>query len=295
MGLTVFYAQDNKNTTSNEAQAAVKVTPGVFSPDGFVVGKVFTDCNRNGVQDAGELGVPGVRIYMEDGNFVVTDREGKYNFYGIKPITHVLKVDNTTLPNNAELVLISNRQAGDPASRFVDLKRGELHRADFAIADTAGECSQALATQIEARRSKIDAQLDALEQTLRQDLNVDAQSSYVTDVQGQPASGCISASGASANCNIEYKKEQIKDVKTVQVEPIKTPTILDLEQELQRSESNQLAILNLNEQQVLPAQQATIQVKGALGTDIRLFVNDEQISEKRIGKKQLIRSMVLLV
>ncbi|WP_139379671.1 hypothetical protein, partial [Zoogloea sp. LCSB751] len=47
----------------------------------------------------------------------------------------------------------------------------------------------------------------------------------------------------------------------------------------------QLAILNLNEQQVLPAQQATIQVKGALGTDIRLFVNDEQISEKRIGKK----------
>jgi hypothetical protein len=60
------------------------------------VGKVFTDCNRNGGQDAGELGVPGVRIYMEDGNFVVTDREGKYNFYGIKPITHVLKVDNTT-------------------------------------------------------------------------------------------------------------------------------------------------------------------------------------------------------
>jgi len=171
------------------------VTPGVFSPDGFVVGKVFTDCNRNGGQDAGELGVPGVRIYMEDGNFVVTDREGKYNFYGIKPITHVLKVDNTTLPNNAELVLISNRQAGDPASRFVDLKRGELHRADFAIADTAGECSQALSAQIEARRNKIDAQLDALEQTLRQDLNVDALSSYVTDVQGQPASGCISASG----------------------------------------------------------------------------------------------------
>lgn len=284
-GINRVYAQDNKNTTSNEARAAVKVTPGVFSPDGFVVGKVFTDCNRNGVQDAGELGVPGVRIYMEDGNFVVTDREGKYNFYGIKPITHVLKVDNTTLPNNAELVLISNRQAGDPASRFVDLKRGELHRADFAIADTAGECSQALATQIEARRSKIDAQLDALEQTLRQDLTVDPLSSYVTDVQGQPASGCISASGASANCNIEYKKEQIKDVKTVQLEPVKAPVILDLEQELQRSESNQLAILNLKEQQVLPAQQATIQVKGALGTDIRLFVNDEQISEKRIGKK----------
>lgn len=284
-GINRVYAQDNKNTVSNEAQAAVNVTPGVFSPDGFIVGKVFSDCNRNGVQDVGELGVPGVRIYMEDGSFVVTDREGKYNFYGIKPITHVLKVDDTTLPNNAELVVINNRQAGDPASRFVDLKRGELHRADFAITDNVGACSQALATQIEERRSKIDAQLDALEQTLRQDLTVDPLSDSVTDVQGQPASGCISAAGASANCNIEYKKEQIKDVKTVQIEPVKTPVILDLEQELQRSESNQLAILNLKEQQVLPTPQATIQVKGALGTDIRLYVNNEQISEKRIGKK----------
>lgn len=284
-GINRVYAQDNKNTVSNEAQAAVKVTPGVFSPDGFIVGKVFSDCNRNGVQDVGERGVPGVRIYMEDGSFVVTDREGKYNFYGIRPMTHVLKIDNTTLPNNAELVLINNRQAGDPASRFVDLKRGELHRADFAITDSSGECTQALAEQIEDRRSKIDAQLDALEQTLRQDLTVDPLSNSVSDVQGQPASGCISAAGASANCNIEYKKDQIKDVKTVQIEPVKAPVVLDLEQELERSESNQLAILNLKEQQILPTPQATIQVKGGLGTDIRLFVNDEQVSEKRIGKK----------
>ncbi len=130
---------------------------------------------------------------------------------------------------------ISNRKRVIRLADFVGPKTWWIAPCRFRDCSTAGECSQALATQIEARRSKIDAQLDALEQTLRQDLNVDAQSSYVTDVQGQPASGCISASGASANCNIQYKKEQIKDVKTVQVEPVKTPTILDLEQELQRS------------------------------------------------------------
>ncbi|MFH4275901.1 SdrD B-like domain-containing protein, partial [Acinetobacter baumannii] len=110
-----------------------------------------TDCNRNGVQDAGEVGVPGVRIYLEDGSYVVTDSEGKYDFYGISAKTHVLKVDRTSLPVDSELVLIGNRQAGDPNSRFVDLKRGELHRADFAIANGTGQCSQALLQQIAER------------------------------------------------------------------------------------------------------------------------------------------------
>ncbi|WOE40636.1 MULTISPECIES: SdrD B-like domain-containing protein [Acinetobacter] len=284
-GINRAHARDQTGTVSNEAQAKLKITPGVFSPDGFVVGKVFADCNRNGVQDKGEAGIPGVRIYMEDGTFVVTDREGKYNFYGIKPITHVLKVDTTTLPANSEMLLINNRQAGDPGSRFVDIKRGELHRADFAIADGMGQCSDALAGQIEERKKNIDAQLDALEQVLRADLSIDPSVTYVSDVQGQPSSGCISAVGASANCNIEYKKDQIKDVKTVHIEPVKAPVSLDLEQELQRSESNQLSILNLRDQQILPAAQTMVQLKGALGTDIQLFVNDEQVSEKRIGKK----------
>lgn len=62
---------------------------------------------------------------------VVTDRDGKYNFYGVKALTHVLKLDTATLPANAEMPLINNRQAGDPGSRFVDMKRGEPHRADL--------------------------------------------------------------------------------------------------------------------------------------------------------------------
>ncbi|WP_228198918.1 MULTISPECIES: SdrD B-like domain-containing protein [Acinetobacter] len=284
-GINRAYAKDQLGTTSNEAQAQLKISPGVFSTDGFVVGKVFTDCNRNGVQDVGEAGVPGIRIYMEDGTFAVTDREGKYNFYGVKAITHVLKLDTTTLPANAEMVLINNRQAGDPGSRFVDIKRGELHRADFAITDGMGQCSQPLSDQIDERKKNIDAQLDALEQAIRADLSVDPITNYVSDVQGQPSSGCISANGASANCNIEYKKDHVREVKTVQIEPIKAPVILDLEQELQRSESNHLHILNLKEQQVLPATQTTVQLKGVYGTDIQLFVNDVKVDEKRIGKK----------
>ncbi|WP_410039699.1 SdrD B-like domain-containing protein, partial [Listeria monocytogenes] len=105
--------------------------------DGIIIGKVYADLNRDGIQQKAqnELGVAGVRLYLEDGTFVVTDSEGKYSVYGMKAKTHVIKLDRTTLPRGVELVEQSNRNAGDPGSRFVDLKFGELHRADFAITD----------------------------------------------------------------------------------------------------------------------------------------------------------------
>jgi large repetitive protein len=121
------------------AQAKVKVRGGVLGEDACVVGKVFVDCaangvgygNGNGIQDAGEPGIPGVRLYMQDGSYVITDSEGKYSLCGLPPRTHVLKADPVTLPKGARLGTTSNRNAGDPGSLFVDLKSGQLQRADF--------------------------------------------------------------------------------------------------------------------------------------------------------------------
>jgi hypothetical protein len=44
-----------------------------------------------------------------------------------------LKVDPVTLPEGSVLGSTSNRDAGDPGSLFLDLKNGEMHRADFRI------------------------------------------------------------------------------------------------------------------------------------------------------------------
>ncbi|WZB72645.1 SdrD B-like domain-containing protein [Achromobacter xylosoxidans] len=102
---------------SNEASARVKVVGGVFAEEAFVIGKVTLDCNRNGIQDeeAGEIGIPGVRLYLEDGTFAITDSEGKYSFYGLRPLTHVLKLDLTTLPQGAVL--------GSPATATASTSR----------------------------------------------------------------------------------------------------------------------------------------------------------------------------
>ncbi|HMY98916.1 MAG TPA: SdrD B-like domain-containing protein [Burkholderiaceae bacterium] len=137
---------------SNEARHRVEVSGGVFANEACVVGKVYSDCNHNQMQDAEEPGIPGVRLYLQDGTSFVTDVEGKYSHCGLPPRTHVLVVDQTTLPRGSRLVTSSNRNAGDAGSLFLDLRNGELHRADFI----EGSCSPTVTEQVKARRSRGD-------------------------------------------------------------------------------------------------------------------------------------------
>jgi uncharacterized repeat protein (TIGR01451 family) len=132
------------------ATAQVLVTSGAFDTSACVVGKIFVDCNGNRVQDAGEPGIPGVRLYFEDGTNVTSDENGNYSLCGLRPITHALKVDATTLPAGSRLVVLSSRNAGDGNSLFVDLRDGELHRADFA----EGSCTNKVMEDVQRRRAQ---------------------------------------------------------------------------------------------------------------------------------------------
>ena len=46
---------------------------GVFTAEACVVGKIWLDCNENQIQDPEEVGVPGVRLYFEDGTYLISD------------------------------------------------------------------------------------------------------------------------------------------------------------------------------------------------------------------------------
>ena len=135
---------------SNIAKARVRVTGGVFGAEACVVGKVYVDCNHNQIQDAEELGIPGVRLLLQDGTTITSDSEGKYSLCGLPPRTHVLKADPLTLPRGSRLVTSSSRNAGDAHSIFIDLKNGELQRADFI----EGSCSSTVLEQVKARRTQ---------------------------------------------------------------------------------------------------------------------------------------------
>jgi len=171
---------------SNQAQYRVRVSGGVFATEACVLGKVFVDCNRNSVQDEEELGIPGVRLYFSDGTFAITDVEGKYSYCGIEPRSATLKVDGSTLPRGAALTTSSNRNLGDANSLFLDLKNGELHRADFI----EGGCSNRVIEQVKARRGSGEVSAPETEPGqpgLRFQSKPPAAPAQATDSADQPA------------------------------------------------------------------------------------------------------------
>jgi uncharacterized repeat protein (TIGR01451 family) len=90
---------------SGEATATVRVVPDPTLDCTDVTGKVFDDCNRNGVQDDGEGGLPGVRLVTTQGLVATTDAYGRYHITcAIVPnesrgSNFVLKLDDRTLPS----------------------------------------------------------------------------------------------------------------------------------------------------------------------------------------------------
>jgi uncharacterized repeat protein (TIGR01451 family) len=90
---------------SNEASATVRVVPDPTFDCTDVTGKVFDDANRNGHQDLGETGLPGVRVVSARGLAATTDAYGRFHITcAIVPregrgSNFVLKLDDRTLPS----------------------------------------------------------------------------------------------------------------------------------------------------------------------------------------------------
>ena len=309
---------------SNVATFRVRVLGGVFSDKGFIVGTVFADCNRDRVQGPREPGIPGVRLYMEDGTSVVTDSEGKFSLYGISPRTHVMKIDDITLPQGSELIALNNRNAGDPSSRFVDVKKGEMVRADFA----EGSCSPEVMLQIKARREKgetAQAELNraftgALSPALLAPVaagvgalpqgNVGASAAkpvvgaegvagvggrvgavgaagVFQPVQAQGAAGSVN----SSNSNLPPRQG---DATNAQLPDVAQPALSTKPlEELIVNLDNSFAILNLNDGDTLPTTSINVQLKGMLGATFTLLVNGNAVSTSRIGKRSTLESKAI--
>ena len=307
---------------SNESSALVQVLPGVFSDRGFLLGNVYADCNDNRERDDGEPGIAGVRLYLEDGTHVTTDRLGRYSLYGLKPQTHVLKLDRTSLPFNvgapgeAQLALLANRNAGDAGSRFIDMKNGELQRADFAVAG----CSDAVQAAIAARSDAV-ARTEQFTETARDArLAADPRLPPVTDPKALPASGVIGSgvgaplagSGSAGFAALFGGAGNPAGVSTptgsaALPSPPKSaaglpssaasaasaaPTLTD---EAMATLDNSPVIVSPSPAQVLGFAQTTVVVKGALGVNLELRVNGTLLSASRIGRLRSLESRALQV
>lgn len=114
-----------KPVVSPMASASIKVKEGVINDKVVVLGRVY--------EQGTNAGFKGIRLYMEDGTYVVTDPMGKFSLSGIDAGEHVIKLDSTTLPRGYRAVAISTANAGDGNSRFVTAPFGGMVVADFEL------------------------------------------------------------------------------------------------------------------------------------------------------------------
>ena len=119
--------------TSNEAQIAVRIRDPFFTSQFTIIGRVVEGECGTPWQDL--EGVPEVRMLLDDGTYVPTDRDGQFHFEGVRPGTHVVQLDLDSLPPDLEATpcIQNSRFAGRSFSQFVEAQGGSLWRADFYV------------------------------------------------------------------------------------------------------------------------------------------------------------------
>ena len=137
---------------SNVASAAVMVREDLLTSRATILGQVL-----EGNCDGEEIGFPGVRVFLEDGTFAVTDDAGKFHFEGVTPGTHVVQLDVAYLPVSHEVVACErNTRFGSTAfSQFVDVSAGSLWRTKFVVREKAALTSR-VQTRLVSRTTDTD-------------------------------------------------------------------------------------------------------------------------------------------
>ncbi len=180
------YSDATGTPVSGEATATVRVVPDPTFSCTDVIGKVFDDANRNGVQDPGELGLPGVRMVTVRGLAATTDQYGRYHITcatvpnEARGSNFVLKLDDRTLPSGYRLSTRQVQMQRATAGKALRLNyAASIHRV--VSLDMADAVFEPGSTEMRPQwRPRLDLLIDELVKapaTLRL--------SYVADVEGK--------------------------------------------------------------------------------------------------------------
>ncbi|MBL4797181.1 MAG: OmpA family protein [Oleispira sp.] len=181
---------------SNIAKASIQIKDDLYRNKARLFGRVILDgCEGNLDLDAD--GIAGVRLYMEDGSYVVTDNQGEWHIEGVKPGTHVLQLDTETIPDYLEVVECKDSffHAGQSYSQFVDLQPGSFWRADFHLRvkkALEGEVKQSLQNELvplpkikgdTATNITTKTTQSPVDQMIRYQIRIEGHGVPLTDVQ----------------------------------------------------------------------------------------------------------------
>jgi uncharacterized repeat protein (TIGR01451 family) len=118
------------NRISPQARAVVEIIVEPVFDCGDIIGKVFDDENRNGYQDKGEPGLPGVRVATVKGWLITTDEYGRFHVACADlpeariGSNFIMKLDTRTLPTGYRLTTENPRVVRLTAGKMTELNFG---------------------------------------------------------------------------------------------------------------------------------------------------------------------------
>jgi len=256
---------------SNIASVVVKIEDNLFEEKGIIFGRVFVDKNDNNIFDVNdenkEIGVPGIKIYLENGDYAITDREGMYSIYGQRSITHVVKIDEHTIPKGAKLKKLTNKHNKKGNLSYADLKTGQLHKVNFAFIEFDREF---LNKVISRRNSKLGF-YNELDYEFARDYNFKENNSNNSDIKSE----IVKDGHKEVNFSLNEKNSIIEDKEE--------SNLISLEDRLLNM-SNELGFIDIKEGSSL-RKKSTIRVKGPRGGYLNLYVNDKLIPLENLGSR----------
>jgi hypothetical protein len=101
-------AQANLSVSSEQSSKFLYSASNGFDTD-WMVGLVFEDTNQNGIQDANEMGIPGVRLFTVTGLIIETDGFGRFHLpvdtiRNPKEKKILIKLDTNSLPKGFKVI-----------------------------------------------------------------------------------------------------------------------------------------------------------------------------------------------
>jgi uncharacterized repeat protein (TIGR01451 family) len=128
---------NNLEVRDGPAMHKVRMSAGLFSDCGILLGRVFEDRNFDGEQQTGEPGIPNAVVFLEDGNRATTDLSGLFSVKCMLPGYHTGVLDPLSIPGYR---LAPNRRfiERNSASRLVQLAPGSMVRMNFGVMPTSG-------------------------------------------------------------------------------------------------------------------------------------------------------------
>lgn len=109
-------AYHKKERISNISKSSITIERELDIYKSFIIGS-FKCTNKTVLK--------GIKVYLEDGTYTLSDEKGKYHFEGIKKGTHVVQVDTTSLDS---VYKIKNS-----FSKIVNLSYGGIRGVDFDL------------------------------------------------------------------------------------------------------------------------------------------------------------------